>query len=85
MACPSRREYPLTLSNRSPAEFSYDLQLFGIGQALIAEEAGYVRIEKSFRDRKPLTRVRLTPSCRKAFAEYLDTMAKLVDAAARPR
>lgn len=49
------------------------------------EEAGYIRIEKSFHDRKPLTRVRLTPAGREAFAEYLDAMAKLVDAAARLR
>ena len=42
------------------------------------EEAGYVEIEKSFLNRKPLTRVRLTDAGRKAFRDYLDNMAKLV-------
>ena len=42
------------------------------------EEAGYVAIEKSFLGRKPLTRVRLTPQGRTAFAAYLETIAKLI-------
>lgn len=42
------------------------------------EEAGYVKIEKSFLDRKPNTRVRVTPSGRKAFGAYLDAISKLV-------
>lgn len=42
------------------------------------EEAGYVEIDKSFVNRKPLTRVRMTPVGRKAFAAYLEAIAKLV-------
>ncbi len=42
------------------------------------EEAEYVEIEKSFLGRKPLTRVRLTAKGRKAFADYLQVLAKLV-------
>ena len=42
------------------------------------EDAGYVAIEKSFLNRKPLTRVRLTDAGRKAFKDYLDVIAKLV-------
>jgi DNA-binding MarR family transcriptional regulator len=42
------------------------------------EEAGYISIDKSFVDRKPLTRVRMTPAGRKAFAAYLEAIAKLV-------
>jgi DNA-binding MarR family transcriptional regulator len=42
------------------------------------EEAGYVSIDKSFLDRKPLTRVRITAKGRKAFAEYLEALGKLV-------
>lgn len=42
------------------------------------EEAGYITIEKSFFARKPLTRARLTPEGRKAFANYLAAIAKLV-------
>jgi DNA-binding MarR family transcriptional regulator len=43
------------------------------------EEAGYVAIEKSFLNRKPLTRIRLTDQGRAAFTRYLDAIAKLVD------
>lgn len=42
------------------------------------EEAGYVSIDKSFLGRKPLTRVRMTDQGRRAFAAYLETIAKLV-------
>ena len=42
------------------------------------EEAGYVAIDKSFVNRKPLTRVRMTPEGRKAFAAYLEAISKLV-------
>jgi DNA-binding MarR family transcriptional regulator len=42
------------------------------------EEAGYVAIDKSFVDRKSLTRVRLTRAGRDAFVAYLDAMARLV-------
>ena len=42
------------------------------------EEAGYIGIDKSFVDRKPLTRVRMTKAGRKAFASYLEAIAKLV-------
>ena len=43
------------------------------------EEAGYIAIEKSFLGRKPLTRARLTESGRKAFADYLDAISRLLD------
>ena len=42
------------------------------------EEAGYVAIEKGFLGRKPRTQVRLTPAGRKAFAVYLDALARLI-------
>jgi len=43
------------------------------------EDAGYVEIEKAFRARKPLTRIRITTNGRTAFATYLDAMSKLID------
>jgi DNA-binding MarR family transcriptional regulator len=43
------------------------------------EEAGYVEIEKAFRARKPLTRIRITTNGRTAFATYLEAMSKLID------
>ncbi|MGH6910862.1 MAG: winged helix-turn-helix domain-containing protein [Phenylobacterium sp.] len=47
------------------------------------EEAGYIAIDKSFIARKPLTRARLTPEGRKAFALYLDALGRLVVAASK--
>jgi DNA-binding MarR family transcriptional regulator len=41
------------------------------------EDAGYIAIEKSFRNRRPLTEARLTPEGRKAFRGYLDAIGKL--------
>jgi DNA-binding MarR family transcriptional regulator len=43
------------------------------------EEAGYVKIEKGFRGRKPLTRIRITTKGRSAFARYLEAIGKLVE------
>lgn len=42
------------------------------------EEAGYVAIEKSFRDNKPLTRITLTGEGRSAFAAYLEALGRLI-------
>lgn len=42
------------------------------------EEAGYVAIDKSFRDNKPLTRVSITPQGRAAFAAYLEALGGLI-------
>jgi len=42
------------------------------------EDAGYVAIDKSFLNRKPLTRVRMTPAGRKAFAAYIEAIGRLL-------
>jgi len=42
------------------------------------EDAGYIAIDKSFFGRKPLTRARLTPAGRKAFAAYLQAIGRLL-------
>ena len=42
------------------------------------EEAGYVTTEKAFVGKKPQTSVKITPTDHKAFAAYLDAIAKLV-------
>jgi DNA-binding MarR family transcriptional regulator len=42
------------------------------------EDTGYIEIEKSFLGRKPLTRARITPAGRKAFAAYLEALGKLI-------
>ena len=43
------------------------------------EDAGYVAIDKSFLNRKPLTRARLTEAGRQALQTYLDALSRLVD------
>lgn len=43
------------------------------------EDAGYVTVEKSFVDRKPLTRITISKSGRGAFSAYLDAIGRLVD------
>ena len=42
------------------------------------EDASYIDIEKSFLGRKPLTQARITGAGRRAFAAYLDALARLV-------
>ena len=42
------------------------------------EKAGYIAIDKSFRDNKPLTRVSITDQGRKAFSAYLDALGSLI-------
>ena len=42
------------------------------------EEAGFVAIDKSFKDNKPLTRVSITLEGRKAFAAYLEAIGALI-------
>jgi DNA-binding HxlR family transcriptional regulator len=43
------------------------------------EEAGYVRIDKRFEGKKPVTEATLTPAGRDAFIGYLDAIGRLVD------
>ena len=42
------------------------------------QEAGYVSIAKSYRNRRPLTTVSLTPAGRKAFANYVALLEQIV-------
>jgi DNA-binding MarR family transcriptional regulator len=45
------------------------------------EEAGYVRIEKQFEGKKPVTRVHLTDAGREAWIAYLDKLKAMLSAA----
>jgi DNA-binding MarR family transcriptional regulator len=44
----------------------------------VLEEAGYIVVDKTFRGRRPLTTMRLTPKGRKAFERYLETLRQIV-------
>jgi len=43
------------------------------------EEAGYIRINKSFEGRRPLTTMRLTPKGRHAFRLYLTILRRIIE------
>ncbi len=45
------------------------------------EKAGYIAVEKRFADRKPQTRVRMTPAGRRAFAEHVAYLREVIDGA----
>lgn len=45
------------------------------------EEAGYVKLDKRFVDKKPRTSIHLTPKGRKAWIEYLNKLQALLSAA----
>ena len=42
------------------------------------EKAGYIRVEKTFNERKPLTRYALTPEGNHAFRAYVDSLESLL-------
>lgn len=72
------------LSNAEVADFTELKTALGATQGNLSihlrklEDAGYVAIDKSFIDRKPLTRVRITASGTKAFSRYVNAMASLL-------
>ena len=47
------------------------------------EDAGYIRVLKSFERRRPKTEYQLTPAGRQALTRYLDHMDALIQAARR--
>ena len=42
------------------------------------QQAGYIAVAKSYQNRRPLTTCSLTAAGRKAFAEYIDLLEKIV-------
>ncbi|HEY1414555.1 MAG TPA: transcriptional regulator [Caulobacteraceae bacterium] len=73
------------LADAEVADFSVLKSALGATQGNLSihlrklEDAGYIDIEKSFLNRKPLTRARITGVGRRAFAAYLEALARLVD------
>lgn len=43
------------------------------------EEAGYVKIEKTFKGRRPHTSMQLTKKGRKAFDRYVESLRKIIN------
>jgi DNA-binding MarR family transcriptional regulator len=67
----------------SPAEFTTLKNKLELNEGTLSvhlrklEDAGYVAIEKTYKGRRPLTRIHLTAEGRAAFRAYLDAMASL--------
>ncbi len=75
------------LSSVSPAIFGELRDKVGASDGNLSthlrklDEAGYVRLEKRFVDRRPQTRVHLTKAGRTAWLRYLDRIQALLKAA----
>jgi DNA-binding MarR family transcriptional regulator len=66
-----------------PADFSTLKSKLGVTEGTLSvhlrklDEAGYVAIEKTYRGRRPLTRVHLTDTGRAAFHDYVERLGRL--------
>jgi DNA-binding HxlR family transcriptional regulator len=75
------------LSTVDEAEFTWLREKTGatdgnLGAHLLKlEEAGYLRVEKKFAHRKPMTLYRMTPGGRKALTEYVQSLKSLLGGA----
>jgi len=73
------------LASAEVATFSELKDALGVTQGNLSvhlrklEEAGYVKVEKRFHDRKPQTSARFTPKGRTAFTRYLEAMSSLIN------
>jgi DNA-binding MarR family transcriptional regulator len=45
------------------------------------EKAGYIVVEKRFEERKPQTRVRMSPAGRRAFSQHVAYLREILDGA----
>jgi len=81
---PNRLAVMSLLSGVESAEFTFIRDAAGITDGNLSthlkklEEAGYVKISKSYRGRRPLTTVGMTGKGKKAFDDYLDTLEEIV-------
>ena len=67
-------------AGRQGTRFSFALTDGNLStHARTLEEAGYIRIVKSFEGRRPHTRMRLTRRGRTQFRKYLETLRKVVE------
>jgi len=82
---PARTMITAILYHLESADFLYLQREAGLTKGNLSahltklEEAGYVRIEKTFRGKIPLTLCSLTDSGRQAFDTYRQTLKQFVD------
>jgi DNA-binding MarR family transcriptional regulator len=73
-----------TLDNDEQADFTYLKKLLkltdgNLGAHLIKlEEASYIKLEKTFIDRKPRTFMKITGKGRDAFKEHIEALKKII-------
>ncbi|MFC2028588.1 winged helix-turn-helix domain-containing protein [Chloroflexota bacterium] len=73
---PSRLSIVAVLAGAESVDFSYLLEVTELTKGTLSKhltklrDAGYVEIEKSFKDNYPHTTARLTPKGKKAFKDY---------------
>jgi len=71
------------LAGGEAAEFTILKTSLGVTEGTLSvhlrklEQAGYVAIEKTYKGRRPLTRIRMSEKGKAAFADYLDAIAGL--------
>lgn len=77
---PARLLILAVLQTVEEADFTYLLGETGLSKGNLSshlsklEEAGYIAIEKTYKGKMPLTVCRLTPTGRRAFAAYRETL-----------
>ena len=82
---PARLMIVAILSGVESADFLYLLRETGLTKGNLSahltrlEEAGYVKIEKTFRGKVPLTLCSLTDGGREAFRRYRERMRRAMD------
>lgn len=83
---PSRLIIMAVLSSVESADFNFLLRETGLSKGNLSshlsrlEDAGYVRIVKSFRGRQPQTICQITPAGEAAFADYCQRLRRALDA-----
>lgn len=82
---PARLQIMAHLFVLEEADFLFLLRQTGLTKGNLSshvrrlEEAGYVKVEKKFVDRIPVTTYRLTPTGRTAFAAYREILLEALD------
>ena len=82
---PARLVIITALSEAESAEFLFLEKLTGLTRGNLSaqcqklEAAGYLQIEKSFRARRPVTTLRLTPEGLQAIRDYRTKLKELLD------
>jgi DNA-binding transcriptional ArsR family regulator len=88
---PARLMILSILAGAESVEFRFLETLSGLSKGNLSshlarlEAAGFVRIDKQFRGKRPLTTLRLTSAGGRALARYREQLARVVAAIPRPK